>query len=324
MLTTMATAVLASTALLAPVTAAEAGAPCVRENLSFPAGSWQRIDMTAAEPSGRFQLALGTDTSFGSHTIRWDNGVPTDLGTPPGSFTDINQQGDIIGSIETDSERYYYTAYRYSGGRVTRLPGLPDTVSSSARAIAPDGTIAGSAISAAGKHTAVVWAPDNTIHALPGSGTTSDTDDIDTDGTVIGEIDDHPVRWSPGATAPDPLPAYNAGPNAGWDLTAIGGGVIAGTENPGTGNDSDTRMLVWAPGAAPVPYGAATPLAVSATGDIAYRRPYENELWLRHDGVDHALPFGPSPYPVATVVGINPTHTVYGNNFSTPVRWRCS
>jgi hypothetical protein len=308
-----------------PANAADVGAACVRENLRSPAGSWNRIEVQAADPTGRFQIAWGTDTSFGDHLIRWDNDAPTDLGTPPGAMSDISSQGDIVGYLETDPDAYHYTAYRYSDGRVTLLPGLPDSVTTSARAIAPDGTVAGVAVSASGKWTAVTWAPDNTIHVLPTSAPTADSDtvDIDEDGTVIGHVAGAPVRWSPGATQPETLPAYHPGPNNSWDLTAIAGGTIIGTESPGTGSDLDTYMVVWAPGQPPVSYGKATPQAVNAQGAVIYSLPYENELWLRQNDADHALPFGPSPFPVGKVAALANTNTAYGTNFSTPVRWLC-
>ena len=80
----------------APADAQAAAAPCERQNLSVPTGSWQRIDLLAADPSGRFQTGWGTDTSGHDHMIRWDDGAPADLGTPPGSIADIDQQGDIV------------------------------------------------------------------------------------------------------------------------------------------------------------------------------------------------------------------------------------
>jgi hypothetical protein len=304
--------------LPAAASAAEVTAPCVRENLRLPAGSWQTFGLSDADPSGRFQIAYGTDTSWRAHLIRWDNGVPADLGTPLGSLEEINQQGDIVGNTESEDGLYRYTAWRYSGGQLTTLPGLPDSVDTVARAIAPDGTVAGWVRSADKQTTAVTWAPDNTVRALPGSGA-SQAIDIDANGTVIGYLASAPVRWAPGAEA-EILPAFESGPDTYWELTAISAGTVIGTETNGT----DTQIVMWAPGAAPVSLGQGAAHAVNARGSIAYERVYENELWLRQDGVDRSLPFGPSPYSIADIAALTDDDIVYGLHYSTPVRWICA
>jgi hypothetical protein len=299
-----------------PAAAQAADAPCVRQNLSLLAGSWQRIDLLAADPSGRFQIGWGTDTSWHDHIIRWDGGVPADLGTPPGSIADVDQQGDFVGTT-FDDQTYRGTAWRYSGGQVSILPGLAGGVETVARAIAPDGTVAGQARSADGRSTAVVWAPDNSIHALPATGS-SQAIDIDADGTVIGTVDDAPVRWAPGSE-PEALRLYQPQDSTYAELTAISGGTVLGTEFTGiTG-----RVVTWAPDGNPVPVADGTGQAINVQGSIAYVRPYQNDLWLRQDGVDRPLPFGPSPYPVGRVVALTDTGVAYGQNFSTPVRWTC-
>jgi hypothetical protein len=302
--------------------AADVGAPCVRQQLRLPAGSWQTMTLNAADPSGRFQVSYADDTSFRGHLIRWDNGVPTDLGTPPGSPADVNEQGDIVGTFGLSEEPYTVTAWRYSGGRVTMLPGLPDSVDTVANAIAPDGTVAGWVRFADGQTTAVTWAPDNTVRVLPGSGG-SRAIDIDADGTVIGDLGDTPVRWAPGAE-PEILPPYHPGPGTSWELKAISAGTAVGQEYRDTDTGPDTQILAWAPGAAaPVALGHGHPNAIGSRGSIAYERDYENEQWLRKDGVDHALPFGSSPYSVADVVAVTDDDIVYGSLYSAPVRWVC-
>jgi hypothetical protein len=299
-----------------PTAAQAADEPCVRQNLSVPAGSWQRIDLLSADPGGRFQVGWGTDTSWHDHMIRWDGGAPADLGTPPGSIADIDQQGDIVGTT-FDDQTYRGAAWRYSGGQVSMLPGLPDSVETVARAIAPDGTVAGRSRSADGRWTAVVWAPDNSIHALPATGS-SQAIDIDADGTVIGKVDDSLVRWAPGSE-PETLPLFQ--PQAGTyaELTAISAGTVLGTETMGTAG----RVVTWSPDGNPVAVADGIGQAINAQGSIAYFRPYQNDLWLRQDGVDRPLPFGPSPYPVGKVVALTDTGVAYGQNFSTPVRWTC-
>jgi uncharacterized membrane protein len=297
--------------------AAEVTAPCVREQLRLPAGSWQTFGLSDADPSGRFQIAYATDTSWRAHLIRWDNGVPADLGTPPGSLEEINQQGDIVGNADSVDGTYRSTAWRYSGGRLTTLPGLPDSVETVARAIAPDGTVAGWARSADQQTTAVTWAPDNTVRALPGPGG-SQAIDIDADGTVIGYLAGAPVRWAPGAEA-EILPRYESGPSTSLELTAISAGTVIGTERTGP----DARIVEWAPAAAPVSLGTGAAYAINARGSIAYEREYENELWLRQNGVDRSLPFGPSPYSIADIVALTDDDIVYGLHYSAPVRWLC-
>jgi hypothetical protein len=304
-------------AIVVPTTAsaAEAAAPCVREDLRLPAGRWQRITVQDADPSGRFQVGWGDDTSFNGHLIRWDNGVPTDLGTPPGSISGINQQGDVIGGAESGD---HYTAWRFTDGQVTTLPGLPDSVSVSATAIAPDGTVAGWVRDAGNRRTAVTWSPDNTVHALPGADP-SWAVDIDADGTVIGLVGETPVRWAPGAEA-EVLPAHDPGPGTSWRLTAISGGTVIGNESDETG----TEVVVWGPDGAPVSLGRGEARAVSARGSVAYERPFGNEQLLRQNGVDRALPFGPSPFSVADVVAVTDDDVVYGTHYSTPVKWVCT
>jgi len=299
-----------------PTAAQAADAACVRQNLSVPTGSWQRIDLLAADPSGRFQIGWGADTSGHDHMIRWDDGVPADLGTPPGSLADVDQRGDIVGTT-FDEQTYRGAAWRYSGGQVSVLPGLPDSVETVARAIAPDGTVTGRSRSADGRSTAVVWAPDNSIHALPATGS-SQAIDIDADGTVIGTVDDVPVRWAPGSE-PETLPLYEPQDGTYAQLTAIGGGTVLGTETTGSAG----RVVTWSREGTPVVVADGTGQAINAQGSIAYFRPYQNELWLRQDGVDRALPFGPSPYAVGKVVALTDTGVAYGQNFSTPVRWTC-
>jgi hypothetical protein len=311
------TSAVAGVAILpAAASAAASTAPCVREDLRLPAGSWQTFGPAIADPSGRFQISYGTDTSWHSHLVRWDNGVPTDLGTPPGALEDVNQQGDIAGNT-FDDETYRSTAWRLSGGQLTPLPGLPGSVATVAEAIAPDGTVAGWVGSADDQRTAVTWAPDNTVRVLPSSGR-SWAIDIDADGDVVGYVDNAPVRWAPGAEA-EVLPAYAPGPDASWELAAISAGTVIGTEYHG----NNSQILVWAPGAAPVSLGTGAPLAINARGSIVYKRVYENELWLRQDGVDRSLPFGPSPYPIAQIAALTDNDIAYGLHYSNPERWIC-
>ncbi|MEU6075221.1 hypothetical protein [Micromonospora sp. NPDC047074] len=309
----------AASAVEAAASATEVGPPCVREDLRLPAGPWQRIEVEHADPSGRFQLAYGTDTSWGGHVIRWDNGVPSNLGTPPGGLEEINEQGDFVGNTSSEDGLHRSTAWRYSAGQTTSLPGLPDSVQTIATAIAGDGTVAGWVRSADGRQTAVTWAPDNTVRALPGAGA-SRAVDIDSDGTVIGFLGNTPVRWAPNAQ-PETLPGYAAGPDSGWHLTGISAGVVVGMEVTG----SSHLVLAWAPGTAPALLAqGATPHAVNARGSVAYEKSYENEQWLRQDGVDRALPFGPSPFSIADVAGLTDDDVAYGNHYSTPVRWVCA
>lgn len=228
-------------------------------------------------------------------------------------------RGDIVGGGSPESG-VPGRAWRYSDGRVILLPGLPDSVISSAVAIAPDGSVAGSVRFADSRETAVIWAPDNTVRALPDSGR-SWAVDIDADGTVIGYLTDAPARWAPGAQ-PEVLPAYRPGPATQGELTAISAGRVIGREH----NGPDFEVVVWAPGAAPVSLGPGWAKAINARGSVVYRRVQENQnqLWLRQDGVDRALPFGPSPFPIAEVNGLTDDDTAYGTHSSSPVRWVCA
>ncbi|MEH0932400.1 hypothetical protein [Micromonospora sp. CPCC 205558] len=321
-LTAVASVVASVTTLPSTATAVEAvevGPPCVRENLRVPAGSWQAIKVHHADPSGRFQIAYATDTDWREHVIRWDNGVPTNLGTPAGSLKEVNEQGDFVGNASSEDGLYRSTAWRYSDGQVTALPGLPDSVQTIASAIAGDGTVAGWVRSADGQPTAVTWARDNTVRALPGSGD-SRAIDVDADGTVIGYLADKPVRWAPNAQ-PEILPGYAPGPDTFWDLTGISAGVVVGEEYTG----SSQLALLWAPGTAPalLAHGAAVH-AVNARGSVAYEQVYENKQWLRQNGVDRTLPFGPSPSSIADITGLTDDDIAYGNHYSTPVRWICA
>ncbi|SCG49275.1 hypothetical protein [Micromonospora zamorensis] len=298
--------------------AAGVGPPCVREDLRLPAGSWQRITVMHADPSGRFQIAHGTDTSWREHLIRWDAGVPTNLGPPTGSPTDVNEQGDFVGNTSSEDGLYRSTAWRYSAGQVTALPGLPGSVQTIASAIAGDGTVVGWVRFADGQPTAVTWAADNSVRVLPGSGD-SRAIDVDVDGTVIGYLSEKPVRWAPNAQ-PELLPGYAPGPDTTWALTGISAGVVVGQEYTG----SRQLVLAWAPGTAPVLLAeGAVAHAVNARGSVAYEQTYENQQWLRQDGIDRALPFGPSPYSVADITGLSDDDVAYGNHYSTPVRWIC-
>lgn len=301
------------------VEAVEVGPPCVRENLRFPSGSWQAITVRHADPSGRFQIAYATDTSWHQYIIRWDNGVPTNLGAWSGGLGEVNEQGDFVANIDSEDGLGRTSARRYSAGQMTALPGLPDSVQTIASAIAGDGTVAGWVQAVDGQSTAVTWAPDNTVRALPGSGG-SRAFDIDVDGTVIGILHGKPVRWAPDAQ-PEMLPGYAAGPDTQWVLNGISRGVVVGEEN----EESSGVALVWAPGKLPALLAkGAFAHAVNARGSVAFEKIYENEHWLRQDGVDRALPFGPSPYPIAEVVALTDGDIAYGNNYSTPVRWICA
>ncbi|NBE82413.1 hypothetical protein [Micromonospora rubida] len=95
---------------------------------------------------------------------------------------------------------------------------------------------------------------------------------------------------------------------------------MVGTENEG----GLTRVVTWAPGADPVLLGSGMAFQVNARGSVAYKLPYENEQWLRKDGVDRPLPFGPSPYSIAQITGLTDDDIAYGLHYSTPVRWICA
>ncbi|GAA3565290.1 hypothetical protein [Kribbella ginsengisoli] len=177
---------LASTALLQVQSAAAAEA-CSDSYLT-PLASWERSPITAADPSGRYQVAQLGDRTGRLGVGIWRNGVAETMIPLLDGYIeplDVNVRAEVVGFGYASGESV--GAWRARGTQRTTLPLPAGADSAKAVAINAAGEVAGVITTASGSQ-GVVWSPSNEPRALPVPDglTSAEAKDIDDDGTVVG------------------------------------------------------------------------------------------------------------------------------------------
>jgi uncharacterized membrane protein len=126
------------------------------------------------------------------------------LGKIDGTYvypTAMNNKREVVGYVPGAQSR----AFVWRDGTATLLPSPPDATTTSAGGINDDGLIAGTARTRDGGSTAVYWAPDGSVHTLPGlaggDGSSSVYDVVGDRifGDASGPDGWHQVSWQNGA-----------------------------------------------------------------------------------------------------------------------------
>jgi hypothetical protein len=325
---------LAAAALAAPAAASAEPSPCQVTALPLPVGlSDGTVD--AADPSGRWQAGTAQDGGGVPHLVRWEDGVPLDLGTTDVGAVAVNRSGDMVGGTTTGDVSH---AWRYHDGRFLPVPALHDGDVVTVGAINDAGTVTGTSTDPDGApETPVVWSPDGAVRALPlpAGDNTGQPAAIDADGTVVGTVgydphdtspwQPHPVVWHPDGSLTDlPGPADDITP------VAVENGVVTGSRPTAAGSWS---VWQWVGSTAnPVAVADGRAVAANTTGALALRvTDASAALW--RDGSRRNLPIPSDDPGMRTwwLAGVTDADTVYGTADSvagadgfTPLRWTCS
>jgi hypothetical protein len=214
---------------------------CPSSYLAALPGTYTSVAITAADPSGRYQVAQ-TLTSLGQTEVGiWRNGVGSILITPATGYIeplDVNVRAEVVGFSYTSSSPQ--RGWRYQGGRHITLEPPAGYETSHAVAINAAGEVAGRADT--GSLTtarAVAWTAGDVVRLLPlpDGFTAAEATDIDDDGVVVGfataydggvESKRQPVV-GPTEGGYRLLPTSNA---AGWaSVASVRNGIAVGEDN---------------------------------------------------------------------------------------------
>jgi uncharacterized membrane protein len=308
------------------------GAPCPATTLSVPAGL-SLIQMSGADPSGRYAVGMAQDVSGQLHLVRWDRGTPTDLGTEHYGGVAVNRHGDLVGG-EYDGSINGYHAWRYHAGQFVPLPSLYPGRGASPKVIGPDGTVVGTSDDPTGNVSRpVAWSPDGTAHALalPAGDNSGAAADLDSDGSVVGVtgFDPHdtspftlqPTVWNRDGTVRRTLPLPGTDPVRTGQVVGVARGAVVGIEM----SSADTQWLRWPRGGGQptVVLAGGYPLAMNKRGAVAFLDTDQRVKLLRGSSV-HVLSGSEPMTGDARVAGVTNTNQVYGELNRNPVRWDCT
>jgi uncharacterized membrane protein len=179
--------------------AATAPTSCTIAKLPVPSGEPMAL-VSGGDPTGAYHVGRTYPKGGGYQAVIWHGDAVTKVMLPGDleeSLRDVNSGGDAVG--------WSYTAkgqvpYAYVKGKVVKLPGVS---LGSAEAINDAGAIAGTGGPDA-TSAATVW-PSATAKPIrlpvPGGVTSSTANDIDEDGTTVGNLDlKTPYVWFPDGT----------------------------------------------------------------------------------------------------------------------------
>lgn len=154
--------------------------------------TWERVAVTATDPSGRYQVAQLGDRSSRLGVGIWRNGVPETLIPLSSGYIeplDVNVRAEVVGFAYADGGSP--GAWRARGAERTTLPLPAGADSGKAVAINAAGEIAGVVTATVDNivvSRAVAWTTGNEPRTLPmpDGFSTAEATDIDDDGTVVG------------------------------------------------------------------------------------------------------------------------------------------
>ena len=291
---------------------ASAAEACPSSYLAALPGTYQSVALTAADPSGRYQVAQAL-TSLGQTSVGiWRNGAGSTLITPDEGYIeplDVNVRAEVVGFSYTSSSPI--RGWRYQGGQQVTLEPPAGYDTSHAEAINAAGEVAGRAD--AGSLTsarAVAWTSGNVVRLLPlpDGFTAAQATDIDDDGVVVGfatgydggmETKRQPVVW-PVEGGYRLLPTSTTD---GWaSVASVRNGIAVGEDNGFAVSwtlANDTRTVLSTE--------SSTATDVNAGGDIAVvMNPTEN-------GTTEFVPRNQAPRPAGdrAVRGLSDSAGVY-------------
>jgi hypothetical protein len=286
---------------------------CTNSYLAPLPGSYTSVALTAADPSGRYQVAQ-TLTSAGQTEVGiWRNGAGSILITPAEGYIeplDVNARAEVVGYSYSSSSPW--RAWRYQGGRRITLEPPAGYETSHAVAINAAGEVAGRADAGSRSNArAVAWTAGDVVRLLPlpDGFTAAEATDIDDDGVVVGfateydsggmESKRQPVVW-PVEGGYRLLPTSDADGQA--SVASVRNGIAVGEDNGHAvswtlANDARTVLSTE----------SSTATDVNAGGDIA--------VVMNPDltGTTEFLRRNQSPRPAgdSTVRGLSDSASVY-------------
>ncbi|MEU4243715.1 hypothetical protein [Actinoplanes sp. NPDC026619] len=230
------------------VTAAIAPTSCTLEHLPVPAKEPMAL-VSAGDPTGQYLVGRTYPKGGGYQAVIWHAGTVRKVmlpGDSEESLRGVNSSGAAVGWSYTDDGQQL--PFAYVNGKVLKLPGVK---AGSAEAINDAGAIAGSDLTAGdpGSH-AVVW-PSATGQPIrlpvPAGVKASTADDIDEDGTTVGNLDlKTPYVWfADGTHHALTLPTYQGKKAPSARVFSIRNGVATGVADESESKDGRDGKL-WA------------------------------------------------------------------------------
>jgi len=213
---------------------------CTVELLPIPGGYGKSV-VTGGDPTGRYLLGRSYPNNGFSHpVIIWDGDHAQEVRLPgtDQQLVDVSPSGIAVGAAWIGDRQQPYVV---RSGRATRLPGV---TAGEARAISDDGRIVG-ARQDGDRRLPVLWSgPDSPAVDLPLPGPTwqGSAVGVDSDGTVVGKVQNGPhgkfraAVWRSGGK-PDLLPLPQVAGDTATDFVprSFKGGWITGTTLGGEG-----------------------------------------------------------------------------------------
>ncbi|MEV0808928.1 hypothetical protein [Micromonospora sp. NPDC050200] len=206
---------------------------CTAELLPIPGGI-RKSAVTGGDPTGRYLLGRSYPSSgFSYPVIIWDDGQAREVRLPGSDqqLVDVNPSGVAVGvAVVGDRPQPYVVR----SGKATRLPGA---TAGEATAISDDGRIVG-ARQDGDRRLPVLWSDSDKPAVdlpLPGPKWQGTAIGVDSDGTVVGKIQNGPqgapraVVWRSGEK-PEllPLPSVTGGTATEFAPKSFQGGWITG------------------------------------------------------------------------------------------------
>jgi probable HAF family extracellular repeat protein len=138
-----------------PLIAASVQAPADYEMIDLGSLGARSISAAAIDKQGRVH-ALGYGADFRTHLFRWDEGVTTDLGAPPGGPVAMSPRGLVAGTA-CEHETHICTFYLFDEGTVTPLEtDVTAYEGSFVRSVRDDGTVT-AVVRIGGREIAIIW-----------------------------------------------------------------------------------------------------------------------------------------------------------------------
>ncbi|SCL66360.1 hypothetical protein GA0070606_4308 [Micromonospora citrea] len=207
---------------------------CVVEHLTVPSGH-ARSMVTGGDPTGRFLVGRSYPVDDrGALVIIWDGGQAREYRLPGAEqrLVDVSPTGLAVGSTYVDNRPQPWIV---RDGRPAPLSGVRE---GEATAVSEDGRVVGARL-VDDRQLPVLWPSPDTPPVelpLPGSGWAGTAVGVDSDGTVVGKLQDGPhggfraVVWRAGG-GPEvlPLPEVEGGTATEFVPHTFQGGWITGT-----------------------------------------------------------------------------------------------
>ncbi|MEU5939138.1 hypothetical protein ABZ807_08085 [Micromonospora sp. NPDC047548] len=206
---------------------------CTAELLPIPGGA-HKSQVTGGDPTGRYLLGRSyPSSSFSYPVIIWDGDQAREVRLPGSSqqLVDVSPSGVAVGEAYVGDRPQPYVV---RAGKATRLPGV---AAGEATAISDDGRIVG-ARQDGDRRLPVLWSDPEKPAVdlpLPGPKWQGIAIGVDSDGTVVGKIQNGPhealraVVWRSGGK-PEllPLPSVTGGTATDFAPKSFQGGWITG------------------------------------------------------------------------------------------------